>query len=198
MLFHTIVLTLTAALVTAAPAPEVQGGAVASTPGPVPSRLSVGAGTQTKRGSNPQIVEPIFYKIERSPETAQDDDADTPQNLARDSASVNVRCFDRPDCTGNEIFPAGTVYTIPRGWMALWPYTQAGDILGSCRFDVWNNFGGKFWMMADAPSGKKPWDQPHVSGENFSNGWGQYCVNQWKDSMTAKENRKLAAVQRLW
>ncbi|KAL1409235.1 hypothetical protein Q8F55_006068 [Vanrija albida] len=116
-------------------------------------------------------------------------------------AGLAIRCFNGPRCQGKEIAFRADVY---------WPrYSMSGQYIEkdlerriSCRFDVWNDWYGKFYITS-MPRGmsegnSKFWHQPRISEEKFDNGSGQYCVEESAGRFNSKDKNliKLAVAER--
>ncbi|WOO78755.1 uncharacterized protein LOC62_02G002294 [Vanrija pseudolonga] len=203
MLLHSIILTFTAALAAAAPAPGFQGLGVVSAPGPAPTPTPVAAsaadagGNIEARDNFKGVATAISAKSPAPTKHTRDGAVDTSPISARDYAGLSIRCFDGLDCNGNQIAEWSDINNIPNGYFYGLYFKHPGNRLASCRFDVWNNLWGTFWMAPGGTDGQNAFALQHISGENYSNGWGQYCVNQWQWSTQGSDDVvKFAAAYR--
>ncbi|WOO78757.1 uncharacterized protein LOC62_02G002296 [Vanrija pseudolonga] len=155
MLLHSLIFALAATLAVSAPTPEPLADASADT-STVVDRNTCG------------VTIPVDL-IAR--------DASAPVE-ARDNAGFSVSCYNGPDCKGkpfyewNDVIGKPSLSKIVRG--TVYDFQHPANQLASCRVDVWNGYKGNFYMRAD--------NERQISGKNYPQGWGQYCVNEWKDS----------------
>lgn len=200
MLLHSIIITFTAVLVAAAPAPDFQGLGVASAVGPAPTPTTVAARAADidARANFKGVATAMSAKSPAPTKHTRDGGVDTSPLSARDYAGLSIRCFDGLDCQGDQVAEWSDITNVPSGWYYGLYFTHAGDRLTSCRFDVWNNLWGTFWIAPGGANGENAFALQHISGENYSNGWGQYCVNQyeWTKKGSSDDVVKFAAAYR--
>lgn len=101
-------------------------------------------------------------------------DSETPENLNSRDGGFSVRCFASPACQGNVIGYVPDNYSLQSGSWASYGVNNAPPTV-SCRLDTWGGWAGTIYLSVGNP----PFSAPHVSGNNYSPGSGQYCVDIW-------------------
>ncbi|KAL1409888.1 hypothetical protein Q8F55_003887 [Vanrija albida] len=169
MLTKSILLALLASVVAAAPAAEVNDSTTAQD-----NRVEV-----TQKIEVPEGFTPPWETSDLSAGDGETSELDARQSY---HPAMIIRCYAGKSCQGDLIKTSGDQWYIQPGTSYALPFSAPAYQDVSCRLDTWDDWRGKIYVAIDLQDGKGPFNSPAISGENYSPGSGQYCVDVYGHS----------------